>query len=223
MSHRQFPGQRPANASLLSQRVRHFVEAHCCSGLTLDLGCGDGPYADLFPLRIGMDSRPGPGVDVVGDIHTLPFEDERFDIILCTEVIEHLHSPHSAVAEMHRVLKCGGRLILTTRFVFPLHDVPHDFYRYTHYGLRHLFKTGWEIVELRAEARPKDCLALLLQRIVYQSTFRCHWLTSRIVLAIARLLLVVPDLSVADFGNRAKTSREDAMMTSGYHLICRKV
>jgi len=103
-----------------------FVSNNSSNGLTLDLGCGNVYYKKYFPNRIGFDIKSGPGIDVVGDAHHLPFENEKFDVILCTEVLEHLHSPEIAISEMERVLKKGGKLILTTRFIYPLHDIPHD-------------------------------------------------------------------------------------------------
>ena len=73
-----------------------------------------------------------------------------------------------AIAEMKRVLKPGGKLLLTTRFVFPLHDVPNDYFRFTKYGLQHLLKDGWEIIELEDETSTKDTIAALLQRIGFR-------------------------------------------------------
>ncbi len=105
-------------SKLTRKQLDKFIERHRSDGYTLDIGCAYSPYAAFFPNRVGLDIKPWPGVDVIGDAHQLPFEDEKFDNILCLEVLEHLHSPQTAVAEMRRVLKPGGHLILSTRFIF---------------------------------------------------------------------------------------------------------
>lgn len=132
--------------------IRCFVEKHASDGYTLDLGCSGSKYANFFPNRIGLDIEDKTGVDVVGDAHDIPFADDAFDNILCTELLEHTHSPHVVVDEMHRVLKPGGKLILTTRFIYPLHGAPHDYFRFTKYGLQYLFRK-WRIDELENETK----------------------------------------------------------------------
>ena len=122
------------------ERLARFVARCASDAKTLDIGCGGAPYAKYFPNRVGFDHAAGPDVDVVGDAHHLPFQDGEFERILCTEVLEHLLDPAKAIAEMRRVLQPGGMLILTTGFVFPLHDAPHDYWRFTRYGLEHLFR-----------------------------------------------------------------------------------
>ena len=117
-------------SKITRQKLELFIQKYKSDGLTLDIGCSNSPYIKYFPNRIGLDIQDGPNVDIVADIHKLPFEDGKFDNILCTEVLEHLHSPHLAIAEMKRVLKSGGKLILSTRFIFPLHETPNDYYRF---------------------------------------------------------------------------------------------
>ncbi len=109
-------------------------------GTVLDLGAGLRPFADMLPGRtVALDHRARPALDVVGDAHRLPFSSGAFDALVCTEVLEHLLDPSAAASEMIRVLKPGGRLALTTRFCFPLHDRPGDFWRFTPYALARLF------------------------------------------------------------------------------------
>ena len=121
------------------RRLDAFLKKYATTGKTLDIGCSTGPYATYFPNRTGLDIKKTPAVDIVADCHDLHMiGDEQFDCVLCTEVLEHLHTPQQAINEFHRVLKKNGTLILTTRFIYPLHDVPHDYYRYTRYGLEHL-------------------------------------------------------------------------------------
>lgn len=190
--------------------------------LVLDLGCGtSAPYAKYFPNRIGFDAVSGGGVDIVGDAHRLPFENDKFDVILCTEVLEHIHSPEIAISEMKRVLKRQGKLILTTRFIFPLHDVPHDYYRYTKYGLKYLFRE-WEVMELKAETNTIETLGVLFQRIGFQSEL-LHLKPLKILFFIlAKLTLLFRFVLTKEFGDISKRNIETDILSSGYYLACRK-
>lgn len=90
----------------------------------------------VVSFDIDQQRRP----DIVGDICTHDFGEQRFDVVVMAEILEHIHSPHVALENVYRILKDGGRLILTTPFIFPIHDEPYDYYRYTRYGLAHLLQ-----------------------------------------------------------------------------------
>ncbi|MFA6593806.1 MAG: class I SAM-dependent methyltransferase [Candidatus Buchananbacteria bacterium] len=210
-------------AKLTRKKIDNFVARYASADkLVLDLGCGDAAYKDLFPRRIGFDHRPGVNVDVVGDAHQLPFADEKFDLILCTELLEHVHSPVVVIKEMKRVLKPGGLLLLTTRFVFPLHDVPNDYYRFTKYGLKFLFSEGWEILELQDEASTKDTLAILLQRIGFQADLFGGPIMKVPLFLSVKLLYFLPSLIKKEFGDIRHSRPEKNILSSGYYLACKK-
>jgi SAM-dependent methyltransferase len=74
---------------------------------------------------------------------------ERFDIVFCTQVIEHVPDPGALVEETFRVLRPGGFLVLTGPFWWPLHEEPHDYHRFTRYGFSHLLaRAGYVDVEI---------------------------------------------------------------------------
>lgn len=84
--------------------------------------------------------------DIVGSAENMPIESNSFDGILCTQVLEHIAHPEKAVREMYRVLKPGGILLLTAPQMNELHEIPHDYFRYTNFGLETLMKdVGFEI------------------------------------------------------------------------------
>src|SRR6266508_4139523 len=81
-------------------------ELRSVSGRVLDLGAGLQPFAELLPPRtVALDHRSRPGLHLVADAHRLPFKDETFDAVVCTEVFEHLIDPQTAAREIIRVLK----------------------------------------------------------------------------------------------------------------------
>lgn len=198
-----------------------FLSAHASSEHVLDIGSGGSSYDRFFPNRVSIDIDPRRMPDIVGDAHALPFKDEEFGGIICTEVLEHLKDPRQAISEMKRVLKGGGELILTTRFVYPLHDAPHDYWRFTKYGLQELFK-DWEIVELVPEVETFSTIAVLLQRISFQTTLRLNALAKLKLFVLAWIFDHVNFLIKTEYGDIKKSVAEKNIMTSGYYIVCRK-
>lgn len=147
-------------------------------GRLLDVGCGNRPYApwyDRFAERsVGLDATPGRGVDVLGFADRLPFADETFDTVVATEVLEHVTDARRAVAELHRVLRPGGHALVTVPFLYPTHEAPYDFRRFTHFGLRSLLEGhGLEVVTLEAKGGPLVLLAHFLVLAVVATLRRC--------------------------------------------------
>ena len=109
---------------------------------------------------IDADRKP----DIVGDICTHDFGTQKFDCIIMSEVLEHVHAPHLAIETIYHALTENGRLILTTPFAFPLHDRPYDYFRYTKYGLAHLLQS-FENVSIQARNSYFDAIDVLWVRL----------------------------------------------------------
>ncbi len=212
---------RALSGKLTRITLDRFIAAHANRGRTLDVGAQAGPYAAHFPHRVALDIRRGPGVQVVGDAQVLGIADQAFDVVLCTEVLEHLPEPQKAIDELFRVLKPGGVLLLTTRFLFPIHDAPHDYFRYTKYGLRYLLRR-FEIVELQEETDAVGTLAVLLQRLGMQAE-TLRWTPLRALwLLAAQAVRPFSFLITREYGDSRRLSPEPGILTSGYHVACRK-
>jgi SAM-dependent methyltransferase len=207
------------------KNLRPFLERYATSKVVLEIGGGrvstNHSYQDLFPNRHTVDIDPLRLPDTVADAHALPFEDNSFEYVVCTEVLEHLHTPTQAIAQMKRVLTPGGTLILTTRFVFPIHDAPHDYFRYTKYGLQHLFK-DWEIIELSAETKTMSALGALLQRVGFQSTLKGGKITKLMLYGLAGIFDRLNWIIKKEYGDIKKERSEIDIITTGYYLAAKK-
>jgi SAM-dependent methyltransferase len=112
----------------------------------LDAGAGECAYKGFFShckykaidLAVGESGWNYSNLDYVGPLHQMPIADGVFDVVLCTQVLEHLEWPRESVKEMYRVLKPQGKLFITVPMAHGEHQVPYDFFRYTSYGLKSL-------------------------------------------------------------------------------------
>jgi SAM-dependent methyltransferase len=141
-----------------------WLRTHDAAGLrVLDVGCGDRPYAELFPGAIGFDVPGNPQADLHGSLEAIPVDDASFDVVLCLQVLEHVPDPAAAVRELRRVVRPGGRVLLSTHGVYPFHPNPDDLWRWTHQGLERLFLTNaeWASVTVRPGAGTAATLAMI--------------------------------------------------------------
>ena len=137
----------------------------------LDVGCGDRPYEYLFEkgTYIGVDvEKSGRSLDMKQpdlfyDGNTLPFDDGRFDLVMSTQVFEHVADPSALMLEMARVCKCGGNVVISLPFVYPEHEIPFDYFRFTSFGIEKIvLEAGLKVVEIRKDSSWVEVLAVLL-------------------------------------------------------------
>lgn len=194
-------------------------------GLLLDIGCGQKPYQSIFdPVNgyIGMDlpqtshSIGDKNIDVAGNILSLPFKSESFDTVLSTQVIEHVSEPKKVLEEVHRVLRSGGYLILTAPMTWGLHDEPHDYYRFTKYGLKYIAESaGFEVVFIEARTGFWGMIGQKLSTYIYYFKGEPSLLFSEI---IKRILCGFIQLFFIFLDKINKKEWE----TLGYGLVARK-
>lgn len=174
-----------------SERLREFIEAaplereSICSFMeeqahtlpsgcrVLDVGAGEAPYRELFSeheyVTLDYPDTPHSGaVDMHGSADAIPAADGSFDVVVCTQVLEHVPNPLLAMHEFRRVLREGGALIATVPFVWEEHEAPHDYYRYTRYGIEHLaHEAGFEHLEVRPRTDSFTTAAQILRNICW--------------------------------------------------------
>lgn len=175
------------------------------SGELLDVGCGEMPYRSFLPPAVrytGIDvpqanafAMRGSEDVVAFDGRAIPFPDASFDIVLCTEVLEHAAEPQTLIAEIERVLKPGGKLIATVPFSARVHYAPYDFHRFSKYALQHMLRSFREV---HIEERGNDIavisnklivVALRLAKPSRHLVWRCLLLLPLLPLAFTFLIL----------------------------------
>jgi SAM-dependent methyltransferase len=114
----------------------------------LDAGAGDALYAHHFSHKryhttdFGLANKAYARLDYVCDLSALPVRNEVYDLIVCTQVLEHVPDPGEVLAEFRRVLKPSGALWLSAPLFYEEHEQPYDFYRYTQFALRRLVESA---------------------------------------------------------------------------------
>jgi SAM-dependent methyltransferase len=144
------------------------AEAEASDGYrVLDVGCGDKPYYPFFAERaseyVGVDAND-PNADLHAPVERLPVADASFDLVLCTQVLEHADDPAQVVRELRRVVKPGGRVLASTHGVQVYHPHPVDLRRWTHAGLQRLFEENgeWSSVTVVPSSGTAACVGMIV-------------------------------------------------------------
>jgi len=165
-------------------------------GRVLDVGCGSRPYESLVTAReyVGLEldtpeNRCSKKADLFYDGHKLPFPDASFDAVICNQVLEHVFEPDAFVGEIARVLRGGGRLLLTVPFVWDEHEQPRDYGRYSSFGLAALLlRNGLRVLRQEKTAGDVRALFQLVNAYLYKVTVT----RSAYLNLFATLLLMAP-------------------------------
>jgi len=196
-------------------------------GRVLDIGCADRRFATRLPAGceyLGLDypdtavgmyrTRP----DVFADARALPFPAASLQGVILKDVLEHVPGPEQVLSEIARVLSAGGTLVLWMPFIYPIHDAPYDFQRYTEHGLRrYLAEHGFKVTQFAGALTPVETGALMFclacADAAEQILTRRVWLFP--VIPLLALLVLVMNL----FGKGLAWVPASHFMPSSYRLL----
>lgn len=228
-------------------RLRSSVEslAPSASGLLLDVGVSEAPYRELFTpyitRYIGLEHPPSildkqpemwsilervkQSVSVFGDGNRLPFRSGSLDTVLSTEVLEHVPRPELLVREMARVVKPGGKVLVTVPFIQPLHELPSDYFRFTPSSLRVFAEdAGLEVLSLTPRGNFASANgAMLSQWLLRWIGAAQHLPDGSVALSRWRSVLVLPFTALVQvFFHLASLVTNDTTVCQGYALVAQK-
>lgn len=220
---------RPLRRHILhfEESIRESVEAFAHllpdGARVLDAGSGEGQYAGYFrrqaycgvDLAVGDTAWDYGRLDAIADLAALPFRSSSFQAALHVVTIEHLREPAGALAEISRTLAPGSLFLVVAPLEWEVHQMPHDYFRYTRYGLAYLLdRAGFEVKEMQAVGGYFRLLARRLLNGLQFFTGGVRWLA----FLPAAMLMVPPALILPwlDFLDR------DRNFTLGYICTARK-
>jgi SAM-dependent methyltransferase len=212
------------------QYAERNLRASCAqlSGTVLDVGCAHcKPKAYLPPdaVYVGLDYYStavdwyGTRPDIFGDAQELPLLDESIEHALLLDVLEHLPDPQRCLSELNRVIKPGGTLTIHVPFLYPLHDEPLDFHRWTKHGLRNAATRNGYRVALESESgHPLETAALNMNIALSKSII--NWFQGKNPLLAVALLAPFMILTINCVAwSLATLSRKDSLMPIYYRMI----
>lgn len=187
-----------AEKNITRKTIEKLNSSHGPFGKVLDVGCGNRIY-ESFVLAddyIGIDvkdsghDQTGKLVDRFFDGVNIPYDQGQFDLVLCTEVLEHALEPDMLLREIKRVLKPEGFILLTVPSMWGEHEVPYDFRRYTSYGVTKLIEdAGLSLVSLEKESKGLEAyIKLGLSEINNSSSSKIVKKISKVWLRITQLI-----------------------------------
>lgn len=161
--------------------------------------------------------------DIFGDACSLPVVEASVDGVVCLEVIEHVPDPGIAIKEIARVLRPGGSAWISMPFLYPVHNEPYDFQRYTRYGLRRdAERAGLEVVVIRRSGHALRAAGLITCLAIAGGIDSCRPALKALLLPLALLMICLvnvtcwllvacwPDWSNAAMGHHAELRKPTA-------------
>ena len=147
-------------------------------GKLLDVGCGTRPYENMCNVDeyIGLEvddegNRNHSFADIFYDGKIMPFKDKEFDSVLSNQVFEHVFNPNEFLREINRVAKIDGLFLITVPFVWDEHEQPHDYARYSSFGLKYILdENGFEIIQHRKSNNGLEVIFQLINAYLYKVT-----------------------------------------------------
>jgi len=135
---------------LIESEVKQASDRLMDGQIVLDAGAGEARHRAHFRRGryVALDVGYGDSawdysrLDILGNLENIPLRHNSVDCILCMVVLEHTRNPRQVIHEFARILKSGGSLVMVVPFLWEEHQAPHDYFRFTRYGVHHLFESS---------------------------------------------------------------------------------
>ncbi len=201
------------------------------NGTILDIGCSKKLIKNYLSddcKYIGLDYYKtatewyGTIPEVYGDAHSLSFRDESIDCVLLLDVMEHLADPEKCLNEVNRILDKNGCFIISVPFLYPIHDSPLDFRRWTIYGLKELAdKHGFNIKEEKHNGNIFESASLIMNIAISKTIL--NWIDKKNPAAVFIITLPFIVFTINIIGwFITSISPMDNMMPMGYRIVLEK-
>lgn len=197
-------------------------------GKVLDIGCGDRWVERALPpgtAYVGLDYPPTVSLgyagrpDVFADAQRLPFPNDSFDTVILMDVLEHLPQPEAAIVEARRALKPGGTLVVQVPFLYPLHDEPHDYQRWTVHGLHTMLRRHHlDVQTAQWRGQPSETGAALMAIAMARGIIDATTRPTFAVLLLPLLAIAIPLINLIGW-LLARILPSSPMMPLGYYLV----
>ncbi len=186
----------------------------------LDVGCGPKPYFPFFEpyaaVYVGVDVKDA-AAELEGTVESIPAEDGSYQVVLCTQVLEHADDPAAAIRELRRVAAPGGRVLLSTHGTQIYHPNPDDYWRWTHAGLEKLFRENgdWASLTVTPGSGTAACIGMLVNIYVDIALRRAH------LAPVARAFCATVNRAAAAIDARSPRLREPGHTTlfANFHVV----
>lgn len=188
----------------IERSLQSFAQLLPPRALVIDAGAGEVRHARYFSharyfgidLAIGDASWNYSQLAALADLQHLPVRHASVDAVLNIVTLEHVPDPAAVIQELARILKPGGKLLLVAPLEWEEHQIPHDYFRYTRYGLRHLIESsGLHLTRLEPVG---GYFRLLQRRLAAALQFFPLWLWPVVILITGLPVLVLPWFDVLD-------------------------
>ncbi len=205
------PGRRGALApgstgvALMLARWYATMLPRYAHGTLLDLGCGEVPYYQLYRAHVReilctdwtKSLHATTHLDFVSDLEThVPLADASVDTVILADVLEHVYQPKHVIAEIYRILRPGGVAFIHAPLLYVVHEAPHDYFRYTQFGMSRMAEeVGFTIESLTPLGGKFIALADLLGKLLQGASLIAGALWARGLQRIALAVSADPPVS----------------------------
>lgn len=190
---------------------------------TLVVHSEDVDFEPYFPNAYAVTKRTAKPADMYVDLYYTEvsnIESESFEVIVCTGLLEHIPEPQRLIDDFYRILKPGGRLIISASAVFSFHEGPDNFFHFTPYGFEILFDKWTEIESMQGASQPFETVGILMQRALIQCDIFPPF---RPIIELLSLIIPVFDRGITAqyrcVGNPSEENKIDSMMPSNIQAV----